>query len=193
MIGHTSTSQNLHVYTSHHHTAGILPQNTYFLFQGKYYKQVHGVAMDSPTSAIVASLFMENLETKAIITAFNPPILWLRCVDDIFVIQKAEHSNWFLQHINFIDPHIQFTTETPKSDRFIPFLDTFVSPGPDNSLLTTVYRKLSHTEQCHHWDSYHNLYTKYSVFGTLTHRTRTVYANLQLLHKQEEHIKGPYK
>ena len=30
---------------------------------------------------------------------------------------------------------------------------------------------------------------KYSVFNTLTHRARTVFANPQLLHKEGEHIR----
>ena len=30
----------------------------HFLFQGKYYEQVHGEAMDSPFSPIAANLFM---------------------------------------------------------------------------------------------------------------------------------------
>ena len=41
----------------------------------------------------------------------SPPSLWLRFVDDTFVINKAEHSQELLQHINNQDPHIQFTVE----------------------------------------------------------------------------------
>ena len=33
--------------------------NTLFLFQGKYYKQVHGAAMGFPISSLIAKLFME--------------------------------------------------------------------------------------------------------------------------------------
>ena len=47
--------------------------------------------------------------------------------------------------------------------RSIPFLDTVVSPGPDNLLLTTVYRKPTHIDQYLYWDSYHSLSTKYNV------------------------------
>ena len=44
------------------------------------------------------------------------------------------------------------------------FLDTLLSPGPDNTSLTTVYRKPTHTNQYQHWDSHHNVSAKYSVF-----------------------------
>ena len=37
-------------------------KNTYFLFQGKYYEQVHGAAMGSPISPIKANLFMEEFK-----------------------------------------------------------------------------------------------------------------------------------
>ena len=40
----------------------------------------------------------------------------------------------FLQHIYFIDPHIQLTTDETNTDGSISFLDTLVSPGYDNEI-----------------------------------------------------------
>ena len=85
--------------------------NTYFLFQGKYYEQVQGAAMGSPISPLIANIFMEEFEFKALSSVPQAPSLWLRFVDDIFVINKAEHSQDLLHHINNQDPHIQFTVE----------------------------------------------------------------------------------
>ena len=48
-------------------------KNTYFSFQDQFYEQVEGAAMDSPVSPIVANLYMEYLEQKALSTAPNPP------------------------------------------------------------------------------------------------------------------------
>ena len=81
--------------------------------------------------------------------------LWLRFVDDIYVIQKAEQSQQLLHHINTQDLHIQFIMEEPNQDGSLPFLDTQVSQGPNNTLITTVYRKPTHTGQYLHWDSNH--------------------------------------
>ena len=47
-------------------------KNTYFLFQGKYYKQVHGSAMSSPISLPIANLFMEDFKVKALNSAPHP-------------------------------------------------------------------------------------------------------------------------
>ena len=66
-------------------------------------------SMDAPISPIVVHLFMEVFETKAINTALHPPRVWLRYVDYTFIIQKAEHSQHFLQHMDSSDAHIQFT------------------------------------------------------------------------------------
>ena len=48
-------------------------KNTYFLFQGMYYEQVHGAAIGSPISPLIANLFMEEFEVKALSTVPTPP------------------------------------------------------------------------------------------------------------------------
>ena len=110
-------------------------------------------------------------------------------MEDSFFTQQAKHSQQFLQHLNSIDPHIRFPTVPPSSNGSIPFLDTLVSPGPNNTLLASVHRKLTHVDQYLHWDSCHGLSANYSVFKTLTHRTKTVCTNQQLLKEEEEHIR----
>ena len=50
-------------------------KSTYFVFQGKYYEQLEGAAMGSPLSPIIANIYMEEFETKALSTAPNPPPL----------------------------------------------------------------------------------------------------------------------
>ena len=56
--------------------------NTYFLFQGKHYEQVQGVAVGSPISPLIANIFMEEFEVKTLSSIPHPPSFWLRFVDD---------------------------------------------------------------------------------------------------------------
>ena len=94
----------------------------------------------------------------------------------------------FLEHINNIDPHIQFTTEDAKPDGSIPFLDTIVMPQPDKSLTTSVYRKPTHTDLYSWWDCHHHLSAKFSVINTLKHRAKTVCSYHHLLKEEEDHL-----
>ena len=46
--------------------------NTYFVFQGTFYEQTRGAAMGSPISPIIANIFMEAFEHRAITTSLHP-------------------------------------------------------------------------------------------------------------------------
>ena len=164
--------------------------NTYFLFQGQYYEQTQGAAMGSPVSPVLANLYMEFFEDRALSTAVNPPRWWKRFVDDTFVILKKDKKEEFLQHINSVDPSIQFTTEEQKEDGSMPFLDILVTPQEDGTLTSKAYRKPTHTYQYLQWDSHHNLACKYSVINTLTHMAKAVCSNSQLLKEELHHLEG---
>ena len=162
--------------------------STYFTFQGKFYEQVDGTTMGSPISPIVATLFMEDLETRALATSPHPPSLWKRFADDTFTIIKKSHKDAFLDHINSIDNNIKFTCEESRDDGSIPFLDILIIPEEDGRLNTTVYRKPTHTDLYLQWDSHCNILSKYSVIGTLYHRAKTICSSPQHLQKEEQHL-----
>ena len=135
-------------------------RRTYFTFQNQYDEQVEGAAMGSPISLIVANLYVENFETRAISTSPHPPLMWKRFVDDTCVIIKAAHKQDFLGHINSIDPHIQFISEDSKPDGSMTFLDMLIAPTEDCRLNTTVYRKPTHKDMYLKWDSHHPISSK---------------------------------
>ena len=47
-------------------------RNTYFPYRGKFYEQVEGAAMGSPISPIVANLYMESFEVRALQSSKKP-------------------------------------------------------------------------------------------------------------------------
>ena len=102
--------------------------------------------MGSPVSPIVANFYMEYSEQKAQSTATLPPNIWLRYVDDTWVVQREENKQNFLQHINSVDPTIKFIVEDNKENGAIPFLDPIVKTEADGKLSITIYRKPTHTD-----------------------------------------------
>ena len=144
--------------------------------------------MGSPVSPVLVNLYMELFEDRALSTAVNPPDGGKRFVDDTFVILKQDKKEEFLQHINSVDPAIQFTTEEQKQDGSMPFLNILVTPQEDGTLTTRVYRKTTHTDQYLQLDSHHNLACKYSVINTLTHRAKAVCSSSQLLKEELKHL-----
>ena len=83
--------------------------------------------MGSPISPTVANIYMEDFYMKAVNTSPQPPFMWKRFVDDTFVVIKAAQKQNFLDHINSLDHHIQFTSEEPRPDGSMPFLDILVN------------------------------------------------------------------
>ena len=67
---------HLRTFMSVQHISWLLEfclKSTYFSFQGRFYQQLEGTAMGFPISSIIANLFMEDLETRALNTSQHPP------------------------------------------------------------------------------------------------------------------------
>ena len=83
--------------------------NSLFTYNNTIYKQVHGCAMGSPVSPVIANLYMEEIEVRAVTNTANPPKEWDRYVDDVFSIMKKDAVSTFHDELNSIDIHISFT------------------------------------------------------------------------------------
>jgi hypothetical protein len=62
--------------------AEVCLRSTFFSFQGEFFEQISGVAMGSHLSPIVANLFMEKFEKRALESYPLKPSRWKRYVDD---------------------------------------------------------------------------------------------------------------
>ncbi|XP_077498014.1 uncharacterized protein LOC144108719 [Amblyomma americanum] len=86
-------------------------KNTYFVFMGNFYKQVHGTPIGASVSVTAANLTMEKLEQRALASFVPSPKVFFRYIDDCFcIIQKGVVSK-FLAHLNSLERAIQFTIE----------------------------------------------------------------------------------
>ena len=156
-------------------------RSTYFQYNGSIYEQKDGAAMGSPVSAVIANLYMEEFEERAIATAAYKPKIWKRYVDDTFTVLGKDYEVGFLQHLNSQQPTIRFTMEIEK-DNTIPFLDTSVSRDSNGLHTTTVYRKPTHTDQYLAYDSHHPQSVKRDVvlLSVYTTEPNTSHLNHQL-------------
>ena len=62
--------------------SNLFHTSTYFQYNGKHYKQLHGTAMGWPVSVVVAEIVMEHVKNRALATCRQMIPLWLRYVDD---------------------------------------------------------------------------------------------------------------
>ncbi|XP_039204586.1 uncharacterized protein LOC120310339, partial [Crotalus tigris] len=138
--------------------------------------------MGSPLSPVIANLYMEHFETQALEKSDHKPKLWLRYVDDTFIIwpHGKEKLDNFLTHLNSLHPKIQFTMETEANNQ-LPFLDVLVYKKSNGSLGHTIYQKKTHTNRYLHALSHHHPAQINSVAKTLISRTKRL--------ADEQHLK----
>ena len=100
--------------------------STYFQYNGKHYKPLHGTAMGSPVSVVVAEIVMQHIEEHALATYSETLPLWLRYVDHAVTAVHKNKIDEFHEHLNKQDTNIQFTKEIEENGN-IPFLDCLVT------------------------------------------------------------------
>jgi len=137
----------------------VLKMNN-FDFNGKHYLQVGGTAMGTKVAPSLANLFMAYFEDKFVYTYPVKPTIWLRYIDDIFLIWEHgdEKFQTFLNHLNTCHQTIKFTSEISYSS--VNFLDTTVLIDSSGKLYTTLYCKPTDSHNYLSYESAHPLHTK---------------------------------
>ena len=157
---------------------------TYFQYESKHYKQLHGTAMGSPVSVVVAETGMQNIEEKALAT-YTRTMLF---ADDTFTAVHKEEIDDFHEHLNRQNADIQFTQEIEENGK-IPFLDCLVTRD-SNRLRTTIYKKPTHTIRLLDLPSYQPTSHKATTIGTLTRRAQLVSDSPDSLQDETDDLKN---
>ena len=73
--------------------------STYLQYNGKHYKQLHGTAMGSPVSVVVAEIVMQNIKEQALATYARTMLLWLPYIDDAFTALHKDEIDDFHENL----------------------------------------------------------------------------------------------
>ena len=160
----------------------ILTMNC-FIFSDVLWEQCHGTAMGTCMAPSYANLFMGMLEERLLSAATHSPRVWLRYIDDIFMIWTSGRDTLesFLTFINSFHPTIKFTNNI--SPVKLPFLDVMITIV-DGFLHTDLYSKPTDTFNYLHWTSCHPSHTKRSIPYSLAFRLVRICSDTDSLQKR---------
>ncbi|XP_047504100.1 uncharacterized protein LOC125049061 [Pieris napi] len=159
----------------------------YLMWKDEFYVQVDGVAMGSPVSPIVADIFMEDFEERALANTPVKPRLYKRYVDDTFVVLPNDKISAFLAHLNSIHKNIKFTVEQ-ENNNCLPFLDILIIRKADGTLGHTIHRKATHTDRYLNGESHHHPSQLLSVGKCLFQRAQRLCDDAHL-EEELQHVK----
>ena len=169
------------------HLTELCLRTTYFEFQEEFYEQTDGAVMGSPLSPVTTNIYTEGFEEEALNTADDQPSLWVRYVDDSFVIwpHGPDKLEAFHRHLNSLRESIQLTIEKEEND-CLPFLDVLVKKE-GNCITTSIHRKKTHTDRYLHYQSYHHPRVKSGIISCLRTRAETVCTGTNAT-REKEHL-----
>ena len=163
---------------------------TVFYYNGKYYRQIDGVAMGSPLGPDMANSFLSHHEIDWLdeCPLSFAPLFFARYVDDIFIlIRSNEHIQLLADYFSSRHPNIKFTFEL-ENNNFIPFLDVNVFRDA-RSFSSSIHRK----------DTFSGVYTnaqsfmpetyKRGLISTLLYRAYMVSSSYLSLHEEIDKLK----
>lgn len=166
--------------------------SNYFLYNGSFYKQKFGCPMGGSLSSILAEITMSTLlKTQVRKLSFTPHFIF-QYVDDLIMTMPADCEEEVLEVFQNFDEHIRFTIER-ENDRSVPFLDTQLIRGDDNTIKLDWYRKPSSSGRYINASSYHDIKIKINtILGLkkriedISHSTLTEKALRKLFHLMKD-------
>ena len=116
---------------------------------------------------------MEYFEEMALGSTSLKQSMWLRYVDDTFILwPHQEDIQILLDHVISIRPSILFIMEK-EQDNKLPFFDVLVT-RTEQGFRSSVYRKPTFTGQYRNFNSHHPYTVKKGIVRCLKHRAKTI-------------------
>ena len=137
-------------------------KNNFFEFNGSVKQQVSGTAIGIECAPTYACIYMDEVETEFLKTQERTPLVWFRCIDDIFFIwtHGKEYLETFLQELNDFNADLKLTYES--NEKKSPFLGLKVKFN-QGKISTDLYIKSTDRHQYPHFTSSHPNHTKRSI------------------------------
>ena len=160
---------------------GHILQKNYFEFNNRTNLHISGTAMGTRCAANYAIIFMTELEEEFLDTQNLKLRIWLRFINDIFIVlnNNEQTLDKFRNNLNEHHDTIKFTMEF--SDYELPFLDTFIYKE-ENQLKTRLYHKPMDNKQYLLYTSCHPKQHKDAIpYGLLVRAKRICTKNEEFL------------
>ena len=115
--------------------------NNTFMFGDTYWIQLCGTAMGTSCACIYATLFYTYHEKTALLPIFHQHIiLYVRFIDDIFVIWKNDCEDIFKEFKNSL-PYGKLEWDTTPIDTMCNFLDLTLYIEANGHIATKTFQK----------------------------------------------------
>ena len=154
---------------------------------GKLYVQIEGVAMGSPLGPTFANFYMGELERSVFENVAKKPLIYVRYVDDIFVLVNCEDELVYLKRVFQENSVLNFTYELGVNGK-LPFLDVQVDKS-STSFRTSVYHKPTDQGKCLNYKSECPDRYKLSVINNYLNRAYKVSSSWENFHNEILHVK----
>ena len=141
---------------------------SYFQFNGKFYKQGKGLSMGECLSPILSKLYMSEYELNLLKQNSRIFLCWWRFVDDVFSMVRMNEVDQAIDTLNSQNDDIHWTVEVEVNNK-LPFLDVSVSKL-NGRLEFDVYRKPTHNTVYINNNSYNPKAHKLATFNSMINR-----------------------